>query len=103
MAALRTQEEPSSRTGPNGKLRCGGAARPKSPVPWLSTPRLTQRYTAGEPCKLTKLPRETTVHYTCGPTDQLQRVEEPAPCLYELHASVRAACGPAPAEELRDG
>ena len=53
-------------------------------------------------CKLTKAPRETTVHYICGQTDTLQRVEEPAPCVYELHATVRAACEPA-AEALRDG
>ena len=65
------------------------------------TPR-SQRYTEGDMCKLTKVPRETTVHYTCGQTDQLQRVEEPAPCVYELHATVRAACEPA-AEALRDG
>ena len=62
----------------------------------------SQRYTEGDMCKLTKVPRETTVHYICGQTDQLQRVEEPAPCVYELHATVRAACEPA-AEALRDG
>lgn len=62
----------------------------------------SQRYTEGDMCKLNKVPRETTVHYICGQTDQLQRVEEPAPCVYELHATVRAACEPA-AEALRDG
>jgi len=63
---------------------------------------ISQRYTEGDICKLTKVPRETTVHYTCGQTDQLQRVEEPSPCVYELHATVRAACTPG-AEGLRDG
>jgi len=63
---------------------------------------LTQRYTEGDTCKLTKNPRETTVHYTCGQKDQLQRVEEPTPCVYELYATARAACEPA-AEGLRDG
>ena len=62
----------------------------------------TEKYTEGDMCKLTKAPRETTVHYICGQTDTLQRVEEPAPCVYELHATVRAACEPA-AEALRDG
>ena len=33
----------------------------------------SQRYTEGDMCKLTKVPRETTVHYICGQTDQLQR------------------------------
>lgn len=55
----------------------------------------SEKYTEGDMCKLTKAPRETTVHYICGQTDQLQRVEEPAPCIYELHATVRAACEPA--------
>ena len=62
----------------------------------------TEKYTEGDMCKLTKAPRETTVHYICGQTDTLQRVEEPAPCVYELHATVRAACEPA-VEALRDG
>ena len=55
----------------------------------------SEKYTEGDMCKLTKAPREATVHYICGQTDQLQRVEEPAPCIYELHATVRAACEPA--------
>ena len=57
---------------------------------------LTQRYTEGDVCKLTKNPRETTVHFSCGATDELRRVEEPSPCVYELHAQVKAACEPPP-------
>ena len=56
---------------------------------------LTQRYTEGDVCKLTRNYRESTVHYTCGSADELKRVEEPKPCEYELHAQVRAACEPA--------
>ena len=55
---------------------------------------LTQRYTDGAVCKLTKAPREVTVFYECGGSDQLKRIEEPQPCVYEMHATVRAACQP---------
>lgn len=55
---------------------------------------LTQRYTDGAVCKLTKAPREVTVLYECGGSDKLTRIEEPQPCVYEMHATVRAACQP---------
>ena len=32
LAALRTRDEPPSRPGPSGRLRCGHEARPKSPT-----------------------------------------------------------------------
>ena len=38
LAALRTQDKQRSRSGPNGRLRCGRAARPKSSILQLSYP-----------------------------------------------------------------
>lgn len=55
---------------------------------------LTQRYTDGAVCKLTKAPREVTVFYECGGSEKLNRVEEPQPCVYEMHVTARAACQP---------
>ena len=38
MAALRTGDEPLSRSGPHGRLRSGRAARPPRPIPRLAPP-----------------------------------------------------------------
>ena len=98
LAALRTRDEPHSRPGPNGRLRCGREARPKYPIPRRPKcpfPRLAQAE-AAERLRLVRLEAEEELRWeiaraTGGTQAETNTVEATAEAAAAVVTAVVAA------------